>query len=100
MKERGRTVLALVLPNLDDYLFNLRPASLVSFILVLLIRTAGLLSLGGAAVDMVSGRRVWHRRQPRSMDMTDRISPPALLATSYCAEVPPAVDNPFCPGPS
>lgn len=47
MIERGRSVLALVPLNLDDYLFNLRPASLVSFILVLLIRTAGLLSLGG-----------------------------------------------------
>src|SRR5215469_2820971 len=24
----------------------------------------------------------------------------ALLTTSYCAEIPSAVDNPFCPGPS
>ena len=74
MKERGRKVLALGRLNLDNYVFNLRPASLVSFILVLLIRTAGRSRWGLPWVWSVEGE-FGTERQPRSVDMTDRISP-------------------------
>ena len=62
MKERGRKVLTLAPLIWMIIFFNLRPASLVTFALVLLIRTAGLLTLGGAAVGMVNERKVWHCR--------------------------------------
>ena len=67
-------MLALVPLNLDDCLFNLRPASLVSFILVLPIRTSGRSRWGALPwVWSVEGK-FGTEPQPRSVDMTDRIS--------------------------